>query len=634
MRLRVTLSVLLLSCSSAVLAQIKTTTVGCSDRYGNRVACSPCALYGGSYCTGSGNAGTSANTNSAIIQGMSPAFQGMFNGIGQGLANMLFGNPAAKAAAEAEWREQMARQAEEARRRAEQRRRIEMDLHNRLMSELQLVGAQGQLQPMSLFDGAASHDSGMMRLDDDANLAPAGTSFFGLGGGKPALPADAPVVSMANLRRAAFLAQKAADAAPGDAAFLIDEAVNVANGKTPFIEIPDNAVPVVSEAGLLAFQQANIDYRRAHADTLAASQRFTEANRNRQIAEEVYRRVQEENRKAAQLTPERRRLAKEAQWALTRFQDETDRARQLFDQAQNWAAWADALRRFTLRSLPDGIDRNAWNSFTKSLQEKFTATSEMLDRLVGELKASNSEFQRRRVVQEGVFLGLTQGQEDVDRLLKEETSPFSGRSYADMHRSGEAMGLAFGIHRKDGAFLSELADPGQKEFYRGVADHLSLGRYTLNRQYVKSFLPALRGTEFNRLLAHSNGATMAEALIRADLIRVNELNILGGDRSLVNRESLQELISSGKVKKVVVWLNPGDPIPIISGTAPSRVLEKSRAAEASLVDALKGNALPASDAVVEYRYLFGKKFVGQELGLQAHDLRRSYLPNMRAELLR
>jgi hypothetical protein len=275
---------------------------------------------------------------------MSPAFQSMFNSMGQSLADALLGNPAA-AAAEAERRRQEAeRQAEEARRRAEERRRVELDLHKRLMSELKLLDDQGSLQPMALGDGAPG-SSDLIPIDDDG-LAPAGTSFFGLGGGKQAEP---PANSV-NLRRAAFLAEKAQDAAPEDAALLMDEALQVADGKPAFVEIPDNAAPIISEDGLRAFQQANIDYRRAHSDTLVASQNFDAADRDRRIAEEVRRRMIEERNTAA-FTPDRQHLLHEAESAFCRLTEEANRALQVLDQAQSSAAWNDALRRLSLRSM-------------------------------------------------------------------------------------------------------------------------------------------------------------------------------------------------------------------------------------------------------------------------------------------
>jgi Zn-dependent protease with chaperone function len=298
-------------------------------------SCTPGPNWGGTP-----GSSASSNINSAIVQSMSPAFQSLFNSIGQSLANALLGNPAAAAADAARRRQEAEREAEEARRRAEARRRMELDLHRRLMSELKLLDDQGDLQPIALADGSLGSD--LLPVDDDG-LHPSGTSFFGLGGG----PEVNPVVNPLNLRRAAFLAEKAQDAPPQDAAFLLDEALQVADGKPAFVEIPDNAVPVVSEDGLRAFQQANIDYRRARSDSLAASRTYDAAERNRRIAEEVRQRMLKE-RSEGKLTPDRQRLLPEAESARCRLIQAADNALDALQQARFTEAWNDAKRRLSL----------------------------------------------------------------------------------------------------------------------------------------------------------------------------------------------------------------------------------------------------------------------------------------------
>jgi hypothetical protein len=220
---------------------------------------------------------------------------------------------------------------------------MELDLHRRLMSELKLLDDQGDLQPIALADGSLGSD--LLPVDDDG-LHPSGTSFFGLGGG----PEVNPVVNPVNLRRAAFLAEKAQDAPAQDAAFLLDEALQVADGKPAFVEIPDNAVPVVSEDGLRKFQQANIAYRRARSDSLAASQNYDAAERNRRIAEEVRQRMLKE-RSEGKLTPDRQHLLQEAELAFRRLSEEANHDRQASSQALALVAWTNALRRLTLMCL-------------------------------------------------------------------------------------------------------------------------------------------------------------------------------------------------------------------------------------------------------------------------------------------
>jgi len=146
-----------------------------------------------------------------------------------------------------------------------------------------------------------------------------------------------------------------------------------------------------------------------------------------------------------------------------------------------------------------------------------------------------------KVIHEGIILGLKNTQEI--NAVKRIRSPFTGKAY------------------KDDEFFATSDDTTWKEFIRGAIDNSYLGEYTLNTEWGKKLVAKLDGTHFNRLIAHSNGATVSEALIRKGVITVDELNIVGGDRSLINHFGYNELIASGKVKRVVVWLNPGDLIP-------------------------------------------------------------------------
>jgi hypothetical protein len=257
-----------------------------------------------------------------------------------------------------------------------------------------------------------------------------------------------------------------------------------------------------------------------------------------------------------------------------------------------------------------------WNQFSQGLQKVRTTTDATLNALVAEMQNARAAAGATpgRTVHEGVFLGLLTNQQDADDLVAHDTSPFTSRSYRQMQHAGEAMALSFGTGEN---FSTEIG--------RGLADHLSLGSYTLSQDRVAAMVHTLNGTRFDRLIAHSNGATVAEALLRADIIRAKELDIVGGDRSLVNYESLKELIESGRVDRVVVWVNPGDPIPLATGTETSQELELLRAAEHYLVDRLNDHP----DAQVEYRYLLGGKYKGQELAIQSHFLREAYFPNMR-----
>jgi len=271
-------------------------------------------------------------------------------------------------------------------------------------------------------------------------------------------------------------------------------------------------------------------------------------------------------------------------------------------------------------ALLQQLDEGTWMEFQRQLinsrGEADKRFKQLMADIIQNIKVPPPE--KPRVIEEGIFLGMFGSQSYADKLIKEEKSPFSGRPYAEMHKEGKAMAIGFAA---SGAGTLEELD-------RVIGDHLTMG-YTLNKEYVKSIMPAIQGTEFKRLVAHSNGATVAEALIRQDVIKVNELNILGGDRSLVNRESLQELLDSGKVKRVVVWVNAYDPIPILTGTPISQSIEKARAAAYYWCDLGNKRFGNMSDLQVEYRPFIEKGPKDNVWG--PHFLRETYFPEIRKE---
>jgi hypothetical protein len=224
----------------------------------------------------------------------------------------------------------------------------------------------------------------------------------------------------------------------------------------------------------------------------------------------------------------------------------------------------------------------------------------------------------RRVIHEGVILGMMSGPEDV-ALLQAETSPFvSGRStqcenrvctYGELIRDGRAAAYAFGDH-------DMLA-----ETLRVILDNQSAARYTLSSERARAIVRELNGERFERLLAHSNGATIAEALIRTGVIKVDEFNVIGGDRSLAGFASMQEMIDSGRVRRVKIWLNPGDPVPTISSTP----LSWSIAREAQYWAGVATGQNRGGDARVEY-CVIGGPAVGWSA--EAHRL-QTYMTKMR-----
>lgn len=227
------------------------------------------------------------------VQALAPAAQQIFNMIGNELAKSIFGDPAEKARQLELARQLRLREVERERLAAAERKRRQDEIHKKLVSEAMLTtGAGTELQPM-LSAGTGKLEP-MTALADDGDLRPTGTSFFSLGGGSPLnLPpvVDAPPVDLRHLGMAAFLARSAADALPVDAELLLDEAVRVTSGTEPFITIDGSALPVVSDAQLLAFRRADEEYRRAHGAATAAERRRLGVERRAPVYAEAEARV-------------------------------------------------------------------------------------------------------------------------------------------------------------------------------------------------------------------------------------------------------------------------------------------------------------------------------------------------------
>jgi hypothetical protein len=265
----------------------------------------------GAQCGSSGGAG--ANTNAAMQAAMNQLGTAIDQAVGNELHKMIFGDPAAKAAAEAAAAEaQREQQAAIARQQAleEQRRQA---VFQRLSHELMGLSAAPQLQMMGLSNGSQLQ---MMGMDDAPKLGmmgtdvassvssgspssgdstvPAGpqTCFFGeCGPQNPDLSEpieawnDPKVVDLRDLQQGIDLANVATKAPPAERQTIMDQALAAANGNQSVqVTAPsDNAVPVMNEQGLLAFQQANNAYRQAHESAYQLQQNF-QLSQQRQAA--------------------------------------------------------------------------------------------------------------------------------------------------------------------------------------------------------------------------------------------------------------------------------------------------------------------------------------------------------------
>jgi hypothetical protein len=247
----------------------------------------------------------------------------------------------------------------------------------------------------------------------------------------------------------------------------------------------------------------------------------------------------------------------------------------------------------------------------QAMRESRMAIEAQEARIESEIASIHVPTPAARTVHEGVILGLTATPRGALELREQEVSPFTNQRYSTETQRGRALIVAFG------------SDGHAAEALRGLIDHLTYGEYTLSSLEAQDIVRQLGGVHFDRLIAHSNGATIAEALIRKNVISVEELDIAGGDRSLANVDALQQLINSGRVHRIRVFVNPGDPVPRFTSTPFSIPLRE----EARYWAGVLAGQRAGGDAEVEICVLSG--IVGQEASISSHDLRRAYFPNIR-----
>lgn len=208
-----------------------------------------------------------------------------------------------------------------------------------------------------------------------------------------------------------------------------------------------------------------------------------------------------------------------------------------------------AIAKLQGQDSQDLADEQAFIDFQRKMLEGRNQLDRSLEGVLKDLKEPPAPYQWSKQVDEGVILGLNDTPLDAQVLMKNGFSPFTGKAYGQMATQGKVMTTAFGS-------LDKL-----KELGRGAADSLSPINYTLSREQALEQIARLQGTSFKRLISYSNGSTVSENLLRRGVIKADEWHILAGDRALSRELEFQSLLDAGKVKRVVVWVNRGDPVP-------------------------------------------------------------------------
>jgi hypothetical protein len=127
--------------------------------------------------------------------------------------------------------------------------------------------------------------------------------------------------------------------------------------------------------------------------------------------------------------------------------------------------------------------------------------------------------------------------------------PFTGARYSEI--------MAFGLSEASPLQLAGMS----KEALRVTLDHF-LANFDMLSPATERQVRKLYGVRVHELVVHSNGATIAEALIRRGWMQVDELRILGGDRSLNNLAGLRQL-SADKHMRISVYALDHNVIPEI-----------------------------------------------------------------------
>lgn len=169
-----------------------------------------------------------------------------------------------------------------------------------------------------------------------------------------------------------------------------------------------------------------------------------------------------------------------------------------------------------------------------------------LSRSIRQIHVPPSRVGRKCTVPPGcrsvLFLGSMRSPQDARAVVANATlNPFKGDPY-------------------DNAFAFGTEHP--LDLVRGAGDHL-LGDLDRLTKATVDQLGELRGATIEELVAHSNGAKVAEVLIRTDVIHgVKVLRILGGDAALMDLERFERLARE-KNLTVYIYATQHDLVPMV-----------------------------------------------------------------------
>jgi hypothetical protein len=233
----------------------------------------------------------------------------------------------------------------------------------------------------------------------------------------------------------------------------------------------------------------------------------------------------------------------------------------------------DKLSTITYYTLKN--DQKLWDEFQKNITLEKTKLKQDKVKIRQELTKINTKKQKTKTsFNEGVVLSMYAEQELNKRLEDSLKSPFTGIMYKEMAENREKNMTDSGVVIVSFVMPKQQNDPmaaaSQKD------GHVPSEVFSLAGPNAKTELNKLKNKKFNRLIAHSNGATVVECLLNDSIIEVKELNIIGGEKSLLNGQALQKLLDNGTVKRIVLWIKLDDPAIWITNLTDDNITERTQ----------------------------------------------------------
>lgn len=251
-------------------------------------------------------------------------------------------------------------------------------------------------------------------------------------------------------------------------------------------------------------------------------------------------------------------------------------------------------------------NQKSWDEFQRNVSTGKTKLSQDKIIIQQELTKIKSQKQKTKIpFEEGVILSVCDGMNQTNALEDTLKSPFTGVCYKNL-----GTGVVFVSF--SGAIIqtNDWVVAGSKTEKQPESEAFSLASTE-----AKTALNELKEKKFVRLIAHSNGATVAECLLKDSLVEIKELNIIGGDKSLINGQALQQLLDNGMVKRIVVWINLNDPNTWVTPIDNAMIMERT-ANFFSYKNKFKWEENKLGDSKVEYKWILGK---GSLNALSEHD---------------